>query len=211
MINDNYSAIQRGPAGTYYIVPRKGHDHRCVYAGKCISELDDAQEAAKLLQDLNARWRGASPSQRNRLLLTILEAIYVYVERREIVGLRPRQAFLTLFDTVEDNDAVTLSSNPTGNFGRVGGDGGGRISGVLTWPFNVRLRRSGSPTPHTGFGIAIKQGRIALGMSQASLAARLEIDRKTLRSWERGNNIPAGKKIDLLGKCLQVDLTGLVP
>ncbi len=124
MINDNYSAIQRGPAGTYYIVPRKGHDHRCVYAGKCISELDDAQEAAKLLQDLNARWRGASPSQRNRLLLTILEAIYVYVERREIVGLRPRQAFLTLFDTVEDNDAVTLSSNPTGNFGRVGGDGG---------------------------------------------------------------------------------------
>ncbi len=210
MIDDNYSVIQRGPTGTYYIVPRKSHDHRCVYAGKCISELDDAQEAAKLLQDINARWRGASPSQRNRLLLTILEAIYVYAERREIVGLRPRQAFLTLFDTVEDNDAVTLSSNPTGNFGRVGGDGGGHDPLFLTWPFNVRLRRSSLSQPNNTIGEAIKQSRAALGMSQTGLAARLGIDRKTVRSWERGDTIPVGRKIASLGECLQVDLAGLV-
>ena len=61
-----------------------------------IPELDDAQEAAKLLQDFNALWRAATASQRNRLLLTILEAIYVDVESRQIVGLRPRQSFLTL-------------------------------------------------------------------------------------------------------------------
>ena len=47
-----------------------------------IPELDDAQEAAKLLQDFNALWRAATASQRNRLLLTILEAIYVDVESR---------------------------------------------------------------------------------------------------------------------------------
>ena len=63
-----------------------------------IPELDDAKEAANLLQDFNALWKAASTAQRNRLLLTILEAIYVDVERREIVGLRPRRAFLTLFE-----------------------------------------------------------------------------------------------------------------
>jgi hypothetical protein len=89
-----------------------------------VPELDDAQETAKLLQDFNALWRAATAGQRNRLLLTILEAIYLDVESRQIVGLRPRQAFLTLFEAVEDNDAVTLSSNPTGNFGRAGGPNG---------------------------------------------------------------------------------------
>ena len=74
-----------------------------------VPELDDAQEAAKLLQDFNALWRAATAGQRNRLLLTILEAIYLDVEIRQIFGLRPRQAFLTLFEAVEDNDSVTLS------------------------------------------------------------------------------------------------------
>ena len=174
-----WSQNQGRTQGTYYVVPRKVHDHRCTYAGKSIKgqviedqadlifadftlrddwidwvietyvdksdlaeglrrretlaqkidrardqyldgnlsteryhliksnaeaemdsvyipELDDAQEAAKLLQDFNALWRAATASQRNRLLLTILEAIYVDVESRQIVGLRPRQSFLTL-------------------------------------------------------------------------------------------------------------------
>ncbi len=99
-----------------------------------IPELDDAQEAAKLLQDFNALWKGASTAPRNRLLLTILEAIYVDVESRQIVGLRPRQAFLTLFEAVDNNDSVTLSSNSTGNFGRDGGDGGESNSPSRNFP-----------------------------------------------------------------------------
>ena len=49
----------------------------------------------------------------------------MYVERREIFELRPRQAFLILFETIEENSAVTFPNHQTGNFGRVGGDGGG--------------------------------------------------------------------------------------
>ena len=212
-----WSQNQGRTAGTYYVVPRKGHDHRCAYAGKSIKgqviedqaslifayftlrddwvdwvienyldksdlaeglrrrealaqkidrardlylkgdlskerydriksnaetemgsvyipELDDAQEAAQLLQDFNALRRCALPGQRNRLLLTILEAIYVYVERREIVELRPRQAFIILFVTIEENSAVTFPNHQTGNFGRVGGDGGESNSPSRNFP-----------------------------------------------------------------------------
>ena len=212
-----WSQHQGRTAGTYYIVPKKGHDDRCAHAGKSIRgqvledqadlifadftlredwidwiidnyvdqsdladgikrrealhqkierarelylegdlskdrydliksnaeaeidgvyipELDDAQDAAMMLQKFNVLWKNAPAGQRNRLLLSILEAIYVDVEERQIVGLRPRQAFLTLFGAVEGNDAVTLSSNLTGNFGRAGGDGGESNSPSRNFP-----------------------------------------------------------------------------
>ena len=171
-----------------------------------IPELDDAQEAAKLLQDFNALWKGASTAPRNRLLLTILEAIYVDVESRQIVGLRPRQAFLTLFEAVDNNDSVTLSSNSTGNFGRDGGDGGGHDPRILTWPFNVRLRLIHTSTPHRAVGTAIKERRTALGMTQATLSSRLGIDRKTLRSWEQDGTVPSRRNQNLLVECLHFDI-----
>ena len=92
----------------------------------------------------------------------------------------------------------------------VGGDGGGRGSELLIWPFNVRLRRSQPSKPQNIFGPTIKRSRTALGVSQSDLALRLGIDRKTLRSWERGETIPAGRKIASLSECLQVDLAALV-
>ena len=91
-----------------------------------------------------------------------------------------------------------------------GGDGGGHDPLFLTWPFNVRLRHPRPSQPNNTLGKAIKRCRAALGMSQAGLAARLGIDRKTVRSWERGDTVPAGSKIASLGECLQVDLFSLV-
>ena len=88
--------------------------------------------------------------------------------------------------------------------------GAGHDPLFLTWPFNAQLRHPRPSQPNKTLGKAIKRCRAALGMTQAGLAARLGIDRKTVRSWERGDTVPAGSKIASLGECLQVDLFSLV-
>ena len=155
-----WSQNQGRTAGTYYVVPRKGHDHRCAYAGKSIKsqviedqaslifadftlrddwvdwiienyvnksdlaeslkrrealaqkidrarvlylegdlskerydliksnadaeiatlyipEIDDAVKASQLVTNLGTLWKEASAGQRNRLLRSVLDAIYV--------------------------------------------------------------------------------------------------------------------------------------
>ena len=88
--------------------------------------------------------------------------------------------------------------------------GAGHDPLFLTWPFNVQLRNPRPSQPNKTLGKAIKRCRAALGMTQAGLAARLGIDRKTVRSWERGDTVPARGEIASLGECLQVDLFSLV-
>ena len=167
-----------------------------------IPELDDAQEAAQLLQDFNALRRCALPGQRNRLLLTILEAIYVYVERREIVGLRPRRAFLTLFETIVDNDALTLSSNPTGNFGKAGGDGG-ESAPLLPW-YPIAVKFSARPYPNPTIAQLIRDPRKQLGIGQSELAHRVGVSPRTFRAWEWSNSPPKDRKfaslLEVLGE-----------
>ena len=135
----------------------------------------------------------------------------MYVERREIFELRPRQAFLILFETIEENSAVTFPNHQTGNFGRVGGDGGGHDPRFPTWPFNVRLRVVRVSPRHEAVGIAIKDRRAELGITQTTLSSQLGIDRKTLRSWERGNTVPGRRHQNLLIKCLEVDIPKAMP
>ena len=171
-----------------------------------IPELDDAQEAAKLLQDFNALWRAATASQRNRLLLTILEAIYVDVESRQIIGLRPRQAFLTLFEAVEDNDAVTLSSNPTGNFGRDGGDGG-ESAPLLPW-YPIAVKFSARSYSKPTIAQLIKDRREQLLISQSELAHRVGVSARTISAWEGGDNGPKGRKFASLLAVLGVEAPG---
>ena len=168
-----------------------------------IPELDDAKEAAKLLQDFNALWKGASTSSRNRLLLTILEAIYVDVERREIVGLRPRRAFLTLFETIVDNDALTLSSNPTGNFGRAGGDGG-ESAPLLPW-YPIAVKFSARSYPKPTIAQLIRDRRKQLGIGQSELAHRVGVSPRTFRAWEWSNNPPKDRKFASLFEVLGVE------
>ena len=55
---------------------------------------DDAVEkAGKLLEDFGSLWESANIKERNRLLRTVLQAVYVDFERREIVSIQPHQAF----------------------------------------------------------------------------------------------------------------------
>ena len=66
-------------------------------AGAYIPEFDDAVEAGKLLSDFRNLWQCASVAKRNRLLRTMLHAVYVDPERKQVIGLASKQAFLPQF------------------------------------------------------------------------------------------------------------------
>ena len=60
--------------------------------------INAAQEAGKLLENLPDLWAEANLSERRKILLTMLEAVYVDpVEERSIVAFRPKPAFQALF------------------------------------------------------------------------------------------------------------------
>ena len=99
-----------------------------------VPELDDAIEAVKILNDLGDLWKASNPGQRNRLLLAIFHSIYVDLERREVVGLRPRKAFTALLRAVDDRDDVEIWATPYGEFSRDGGDGGESNSPSRNFP-----------------------------------------------------------------------------
>ena len=59
-----------------------------------VPEFDDAMEAGKILNDFGTLWHSASVARRDRLLRSMLQAIYVDLEKREITGLLPKKCFL---------------------------------------------------------------------------------------------------------------------
>ena len=64
-----------------------------------VPDADAAVTAGKLLEDLPALWEQADLGERRRILLTMLDAVYVdTVEERRIVAIRPRPAFRPLFE-----------------------------------------------------------------------------------------------------------------
>ena len=58
-----------------------------------------AVAAGKLLEDLPALWKNADLGERRRILLTMLDAVYVdTVEEKTIVAIRPKPAFRPLLE-----------------------------------------------------------------------------------------------------------------
>ncbi len=93
--------------------------------------VNAAQEAGKLLENLPALWAEADLSERRKILLTMLEAVYMDpVEERSVVGFRPKPAFQALFqmaakkegsgvalinqDACPDNESVPTGSRDCG-------------------------------------------------------------------------------------------------
>ena len=76
-----------------------------------LPDADAAGTAGKLLEDLPALWRKADLAERRRILLTMLDAVYVDpVEERRIVAIRPRSAFRPLFEmaTTREGSGIVL-------------------------------------------------------------------------------------------------------
>ena len=77
---------------------------------------DATQEAGKLLEDLPTLWGEASLAERRKLLLSMLDAIYVdTVQDKSIVAIRPKPAFQPLFEiatTRQGSDVVLINEPP---------------------------------------------------------------------------------------------------
>ena len=76
-----------------------------------VPEADAATEAGNLIQQLTELWEGASPEERNKLLVTMLDGGYVDCKvDRAIVALKPKPAFQALFQiaTTKEGSGVIL-------------------------------------------------------------------------------------------------------
>ena len=92
--------------------------------GAHIPEIDEATDAGNQLAKFGAEWRSSCVSRRNRILRTFLEAVYVDLDQRVIVGVLPKPNYCrTMLAMAERND-VSLRSAKTGHLTGNGGDGG---------------------------------------------------------------------------------------
>ena len=75
--------------------------------------VDAAREAGSLLENLPVLWDHANLTERRRLLLSMLDAVYVdTIEEKSVVAMTPKPAFMPLFEiatTREASDVVLIS------------------------------------------------------------------------------------------------------
>ena len=102
--------------------------------GTHIPEIDDATRAGAHLEKLASEWRPSSVSRRNRLLRTALEAIYVDLDQRALVGLLPKPDYCTSMLAMADRRDVAIRLAVTGSLTGNGGDGGESNSPSRNFP-----------------------------------------------------------------------------
>jgi site-specific DNA recombinase len=76
-----------------------------------VPSIDAAQQAGQLLENLPALWEAADLGERHKILLTMLDAVYVdTAEDKAIVAIRPKPAFQALFQvaTTKEGSGVVL-------------------------------------------------------------------------------------------------------
>ncbi len=68
-------------------------------ANLVVPGVDAAMEAGKLLEDLPVLWEEADLTERRKLLMAMLDAVYVdTVEEKSVVAIRPKPAFRPIFE-----------------------------------------------------------------------------------------------------------------
>jgi len=80
-----------------------------------VPQANAAEEAGKLLMDLPRLWAGATPEERRKLLLSMLDAVYVDAkEEKRIVGIKPKPPFRPIFQvaTTKEGSGVVLMKEP---------------------------------------------------------------------------------------------------
>jgi len=80
-----------------------------------VPQASAAEEAGKLIQDLPKLWAGANLTERRRLLLTMLDAVYVDAkEDKCIVAVKPKPPFRPIFQvaTTREGSGIILMNEP---------------------------------------------------------------------------------------------------
>ncbi len=89
-------------------------------AGLVVPEVDATRQAGKLLEELPNLWEDADLGERRKILVTMLDAVYVdTVEEKSVVALKPKPAFQALFQiatTKEGSGVVLYKENPPDQF-----------------------------------------------------------------------------------------------
>jgi len=84
-----------------------------------VPEANAAEEAGRLIQDLPQLLAGATLEERRRLLLTMLDAVYVDAkEEKRIVAIKPKPPFRPVFQvatTREGSGIIMLNEPPEGS------------------------------------------------------------------------------------------------
>ena len=69
-----------------------------------LPEADAAAEAGKLISELQRLWSGANLEERRKLLMTMLDAVYVDSSENTIVAIKPKAPFKPVFGVVTTRD-----------------------------------------------------------------------------------------------------------
>jgi len=80
-----------------------------------VPQANAAEEAGKLLNDLPELWAGANLEERRRLLLSMLDAVYVNVkEDKSVVAIKPKPPFRPIFQvaTTREGSGVYIINEP---------------------------------------------------------------------------------------------------
>ena len=102
-------------------------------ASLVVPEVDIAMEAGALLEQVQDLWQEATLNERHDLLTGMLEAVYIDLPRRQVVGVTPRGPFRHAFTALSQQgsglklmppEAVATESSTRPASGRCGGDGG---------------------------------------------------------------------------------------
>ena len=100
-------------------------------------DADAAVTAGKLVEDLPGLWDNADLTERRRILMTMLDAVYVdTVEERRVVAIRPRPAFRPLFEiatTRAGSGIVLVSEKDPGNADQPPPGGYGTEADSCSW------------------------------------------------------------------------------
>ena len=130
--------------------------------GIYVPEFDDAVEAGRLLDSFETVWEAASIRRRNRLLRSMLQAIYVDLDQKKLVGILPKKTFMAPILAMAKREDVAVSGGKKECFTGNGGDGGESNSpsrraynpdvlqacpAVCSWPLQIPPTRSGEAQP----------------------------------------------------------------
>ena len=84
-------------------------------ANLVVPGVDAAMEAGNLLENLPVLWQEADLTERRKLLMAMLDAVYVdTVEEKSVVAIRPKPAFRPIFElaTTRTGSDIALINEP---------------------------------------------------------------------------------------------------
>jgi len=84
-----------------------------------VPQANAAEEAGKLIINLPKLWAEANMEERRKLLLTMIDAVYVDAkEEKRIVAIKPKPPFIPVFQvaTTKEGSGVTLLKEPPAAF-----------------------------------------------------------------------------------------------